>query len=190
MNAGDVYSILNLTMLLRRVLSLSLLIAVCLSPASTKAQLKFPPQKGWVNDFANVIDADAKKRLDALCAKLDEKTHAQIAIVTIDSLEGTPVGDYARLMFNNWGIGHKDDNRGMLILLAIRDHMYYISVSRGFEPLFPNNRAAAIGYEMISSLRQQHYSKAVLQSAGKIASIIARERAVTLTTLDAGSSVR
>jgi uncharacterized protein len=175
-------------MLLRRSLSLSLFIAVFLSPASTKAQLEFPQPKGYVNDFANVIDANAKKRLGALCKEVDEKTHAQIAIVTIDSLEGTPVGDYARLMLNNWGIGHKDDNRGMLILLAITDHMYYISVSHGFEPLFPNNRVAAIGSEMIPSLSQHQYSKAALHCAGKIASIIAHERGVTLTTLETGSS--
>jgi uncharacterized protein len=175
-------------MLLRNARWLSLLIAVCLSSPTAKAQLKFPQPKSYVNDFASVIDADAKKRLDSLCAEVDKKTHAQIAVVTIDSLEGTPVGDYARLMFNNWEIGHKDDNRGMLILLAITDHMYYISVGRGFETLFPNKRVAAIGYEMVPSLRKHHYSKAVLHSTDKIAGIIAHEREVTLTTLDAGSS--
>jgi uncharacterized protein len=186
----QVISVLNITMPLRRALSLSLFIALYFSPAPTEAQVKFPQSKGYVNDFANVIDVDTKKRLDALCQELDEKAHAQIAVVTIDSLEDTPVGDYARLLFNNWGIGHKDDNRGMLVLLAITDHTYYISVGRGFEALFPNNRVAVIGSEMVPSLSHHHYSKAALQSAGKIANIIAHERRVTLTTLEAEPSIR
>src|SRR5277367_492549 len=177
-------------MFLRRGLLLSLLVAVYLSSAAGEARLEFPQPEGYVNDFANVIDADAKKRLEALCKEVNEKTHGQIAVVTIGSPEGTPIGDYARLMFNNWGIGYKDDNRGMLILLAITDHMYYISVGRGFQPLFPNDRVAVIGSEMVPLLRQRHYSKAALLSAGKIAGIIADERGVTLTTLKAGWTVR
>jgi uncharacterized protein len=177
-------------MFLRRALWLSLLVAAYFSPAAVEAQLEFPKPKGYVNDFANVIDAGAKRRLDALCKEVDEKTHAQIAVVTIDSVEGTPVGDYARLMFNHWGIGYKDDDRGMLILLAITDRTYFISVGRGFEALFPNDRVALIGSDMVPLLRQRHYSKAALLSAGKIAGIIAHERGVTLKTLKAGSTVR
>jgi uncharacterized protein len=85
---------------------LLLSIAAFLSPTVVLAELDFPKPKGWVNDFANAIDADKQKRLGALCSEVDEKTHAQIAIVTIDSLGGIPIGDYARLLFNNWGIGH------------------------------------------------------------------------------------
>jgi uncharacterized membrane protein YgcG len=106
-------------------------------------------------------------------------------VVTIKTTEGTPIGDYSRLLFNKWGIGHKQDNRGILILLSITDHMYFITVSRGFEPLFPNDRVAGIGIKMIPDLRQRRYGAAALHSLDEIAKIIADERGVSLTTLSA-----
>jgi uncharacterized membrane protein YgcG len=71
----------------------------------------------------------------------------------------------------------------MLVLLAIKERMYYISVGRGFEALFPNNRVHVIGSAMIPDLRQRHYSEAVVRSTNEIASIIAQERGITLDAL-------
>ena len=167
-------------MLRCRTLSTSLLFLTLLTSARSQTQLHFPRPTGWVNDFANVIDGKTNRRLSNLCAEVDHKTNAQIAVVTIDSLEGTPVGDYARLLFNDWGIGHKEDNRGMLILLSVTDRTYFISVGRGFESLFPTDRVAAIGRRMIPDLKQQNYSQAVLHATREIADIIARERKVEL----------
>lgn len=167
----------------RRTLSISLLFLTFLASAHSHAQIHFPRPTGWVNDFANGIDGKTKARLADLCAEVDRKTNAQIAVVTINSLDGTPVADYARLLFNDWGIGHKEDNRGMLILLSITDRKYFISVGRGFETLFPNNRAAAIGRKMIPDLRKQNYSQAVLQATREIADIIARDRKVELQAI-------
>jgi uncharacterized protein len=168
-------------MLVRRALSVSLLMLGLLTPITAKAQLEFPQPKGWVNDFANVISAEAKKRLTMICAELDQKAHAQIAVVTVDTTAGTPIEDYARLLFNKWGIGHKEDNRGLLILLSITDHKYRIEVGRGFEPLFPNDRVAQIGAQMLPDLRERRYAEAILHTVDEIASIIARERGVTIT---------
>jgi len=169
-------------MLARRVFLLSLLLVSLLAPAAIGAQLDFPKPKGWVNDFAKVLDDRVRERIKATCVEVDQKTSAQIAVVTIDTTEGTPIGDYTRLLFNEWGIGHKEDNRGMLVLLSIQDHTYYISVGRGFETLFPNDRVYKIGAEMIPDLRKRRYGKAVLHAVNKIANIIAADRGVALTS--------
>lgn len=174
-------------MRLKRTVFALCLVAFVSSTAAT-AQLDLPRPKGWVSDFAKVIDADTQRRLNALCSEVDEKTHAQIAIVTVDSLGGVPARDYALKPFNMWGVGHKEDNRGMLILLAMNDRMSYISVGKGFETLFPNDRAAKIVAGMTPYLRQRKYSEAVLHSASEIASIIARERGVALTTLSSSAT--
>ncbi len=126
-----------------------------------------------------------RDRLTALCTELDQKTHAQIAVVTIDTLGGDSIDEYATSLFNRWGIGHKDDNRGILILLSLSDRKYRIEIGRGFEALFPNDRVARIGAEMIPDLKKQKYSEAVLHSTGMIASVIAKERGVKLTTVPA-----
>jgi uncharacterized protein len=176
--SGDILA----AVFLRSVLSLSLLIAAgCSTLAGGESGLLQP--KGYVNDFANIIDVNTRDRLTALCTELDRKTHAQIAVVTIDSLGGNSLEAYATSLFNRWGIGHKEDNRGILIVLSLSDRKYRIEIGRGFEPLFPNDRVARIGGEMIPDLKKQKYSEAVLHSTSVIASIIAKERGVKLTTL-------
>ena len=69
---------------------------------------------------------------------------------------------------------------GILVLLSIKDHTYYIAVGRGFEALFPNDRVAGIGAEMVPDLRDRRYAKAVLHTVDEIASVIAGERGVTI----------
>jgi uncharacterized protein len=170
-------------MLIRRVLSVTLLLLGLLAPIACKTQHKFLPNQGWVSDFANVIDPDAEKSLTALCGELDQKTDAQIAVVTVESLGGTPIENYAHALFNEWGIGRKDDNRGILILVATADHQWRIQTGRGLETLLPNARVAEIGGRMVPDLRRQQYSTAVLRTAREIARIIAKERGVTLDSV-------
>jgi uncharacterized protein len=170
-------------MLVRRAVLISFLVLVFFAPTAAHAQLEFPQPIGWVNDFAKIISANTKQRLTAVCVELDQKTNAQIAVVTIDTIGATPIGDYAHLLFNKWGIGHKEDNRGMLILLSRADHTYYIAVGRGFESLFPNDRVAGIGAKMASYLRRRDFDRALLHAVDEIANIVANERKITLKTV-------
>lgn len=85
---------------------------------------------GYVNDFANVIDDSTKDRVTAICKELDQKAHAQIAVVTINTLGGADINPYASALFNRWGIGYKGDNPGILILLALSDRKWRIEIAR------------------------------------------------------------
>jgi uncharacterized protein len=174
-------------MTIRRAFVILLLPLCLLTSNSARAQIEFPQAKGWVNDYANVISAKNAKLLTSICAEVDHKTNAQIAVVTVDSIGLTPVGDYAHMLFNKWGIGHKEDNRGILVFLAIKDHTYYIAIGRGLEVLLPNDRVAGIGVEMVPDLRDRRYAKAVLHTVDEIAGIIATERGVKLDSVGTSS---
>jgi uncharacterized protein len=143
----------------------------------------FPRPTGYVNDFATVFDAKIKGQIAALCAELDKKTNAQIAVVTIQTLAGSSIEDYALHLFNEWGIGHKQDNRGLLILLSMAEHKSRIEVGHGFETLFPKERVAEIVSEMVPDLTAQHYGEAVLACTRTLGSVVAREQNVRLTSL-------
>lgn len=168
-------------MRVRPIFLLWLLVLTPFTNAEEK-QLQLPKPRGWVSDFAKAIRPEAAKSMTDLCAEVDQKTHAQIAVVTINSTGQTPIADYAASLFNEWGIGHHDDNRGMLILLAISDHNWRITTGRGFEGLFPDERVARIGAEMVPDLKRQRYSEALLYATSEIADIIANDRGATLTT--------
>src|SRR5260370_42424514 len=92
---------------------------------------------GYVNDFAGVIDAASSAAIRSLCEQIDHKAKAQIAVVTIHSLDGADIQSYAVDLYKAWGIGPKSDNRGVLILLAVNRHRYPIIVGYGLERILP-----------------------------------------------------
>jgi uncharacterized protein len=165
-----------------RIVSILLVAALLLTfPAGSAAispeQLQY---SGYVNDYARVIDAESARRLEALCGEVDRKTGAQIAIVTIESLEGESIEDFTNRLASRWGVGHKGDNRGLMILLAIGDRQSRIEVGYGLEPILPDGRVGSIQREWRPLLRSGDYGGALLQATSQIAEIIARDRGVQL----------
>jgi hypothetical protein len=61
----------------------------------------------YVNDFAGVLDAPTQARLNDLCHQVEQKAQAQIAVVTVKSLDGQDVVSYAVALYQKWGIGRK-----------------------------------------------------------------------------------
>jgi uncharacterized protein len=139
--------------------------------------------QGYVNDFAGVLSAQAKDQLIALCTEVDQKTKAQIAVVTVSSLEGEPVEQFSIELATQWGVGPKQQARGILILLAPNDHKYRIEVGYGLESILPDGKVGGFGRETVPFLQRNDYSGAVLLITQRVAAVIAAEQNVTLDTL-------
>jgi uncharacterized protein len=136
---------------------------------------------GYVNDFAPVIDPSTAAQLEDICRQIDEKAHAQIAVVTINSLDGSDVESYAVDLFKKWGVGSKSTNRGVLILLAVKDHQYRIEVGYGLEPILPDGKVGGFGREAVPNLRANDYSGALLLMTSRVAAVIAQDAGIQLT---------
>src|SRR5216683_2886964 len=136
---------------------------------------------GYVSDLAGVIRPEAKERLEALCAEVEQKTGAQMAIVTVQSLEGESVENYAVDLFKQLGVGSKKDNRGVLLLVAPNERKYRIEVGYGLEPLINDARAGDAGRAMVPFLRQRDYGKAAEVGAWQLAKYIADDAGVALS---------
>jgi uncharacterized protein len=160
------------------LLFLSAFFAVPSGRAQNPKQLK---PRGYVNDFANVLSQSAKFQLTALCTEVDEKAHAQIAVVTVQSLDGRSIEDYSIDLATQWGIGPKQSERGVLILLSVEDHRYRFEVGYGLEPILPDGKVGSFGREAIPYLREGNYDAALLLMTRRVADVIARDRGVTLT---------
>jgi len=139
--------------------------------------------QGYVADLAGVLDEESKARIEALCTEVEQKTGAQIVVITVKSLDDQPIENYAHDLFKSIGIGNKKDNRGLLILLSPSEHQYRIEVGRGLEPVIVDARAGDIGRAMVPLLRRSDASGAVEQAVRQSAGIIAADRGVTLTGL-------
>ena len=162
--------------------SLLVLLVLCV-PAARAEQVKNLKPQGYVNDFAGVLSAQAKDKLTALCAEVQQKTKAQIAVVTVSSLEGEPVEQFSIDLATAWGIGPKQLDRGILILLAPNDHRDRIEVGYGLEPILPDGKVGGFEREAVPLLRQNDYSGAVLLFTERVAAVIAEDQKVTLDTL-------
>jgi uncharacterized protein len=134
----------------------------------------------YVNDFAGVLDAATQARLNDLCQQVDQKAHAQIAVVTVKSVDGQDVVSYAVALYQKWGIGAKGKDRGVLILLATEDRKYWTTVGYGLESILPDGKVGGFGREMVPLLRSGDYAGAVTLMTSRVASVIAQDAGVTL----------
>jgi uncharacterized protein len=136
---------------------------------------------GYVNDFARILDQSTIAQLTNICQQIDQKAHAQIAVVTINSLDGSDIDSYAVELFKKWGIGSKSTDRGVLILLAVKDHKYRIEVGYGLEPILPDGKVGGFGREAVPYLKQSDYNRALLLMTSRVAEVIAQDAGVTIT---------
>jgi TonB family protein len=136
---------------------------------ATASQLadRYKPS-GYVNDFAGVIDPKDQARLSKICKDVDQKTQIQMSFVTVDTVEGQSMKDFAMNLGNLWGVGHKETNRGLLIVVAVQDRQWRISIGTGLESVMSDADADRLGREMVPMLKDQNYGKALLHVAKRI----------------------
>ena len=163
----------------RAVVCLTLLLFVSsVAHAEKTDQLK--PQ-GYVNDFAGVLSPSAKAQLTALCTEVDQKAKAQIAVVTVKSLDGQPVEDFTLDLATKWGVGPKQSASGIMILFATEDRKSRVEVGYGLEPILPDGKVGGFLREAVPMLRGNDYDGALLLVTRRIADVIASDRGVTLS---------
>jgi uncharacterized protein len=183
--AGPIVKLIGNKSLARKGLArywpiLVFLILVFAAVARSEKVEQLSPQ-GYVNDFAGVVDADSRAKLTALCQELDQKANAQIAVVTIHTLEGGTASDFANRLFAKWGVGPKGKDRGVMILVAVDDHQYWTEVGYGLEPILPDGKVGGFGREMLPLLRQNQYGAALWQITSEVAGVIAQDSKISLT---------
>lgn len=160
-----------------RVLLLFCLVSAGLAAAERVEDL--PKPTNYVSDFAGVLSPQAQRQLNDLAAQVDHKAHAQIAIVTIKSLDDVPIEDFATALEDKWKVGRKSD-RGVLFIFAINDHKRRIEVGYGLEGILPDGKVGDIGRTMVPLLRKGDYDEAILLGVSQVAQVIAADAGVTL----------
>ena len=166
----------------RRVGCLLLAMMACVA-ASPENVAKMPKPTAYVDDYAGVMTADGKAQVEAICKEIHQKTKAQIFFVTIKSLDGNTVESFANDLFHNWGIGQKKTDRGVLLLVAVKEHKRRIEVGYGLEGILPDAKAGDIGEDMVPALRTANYDQAALAGVKEVALVIAADSKVTLNTV-------
>jgi uncharacterized protein len=168
----------------RLALLLPLLAAFFVFPsavARAESISSLPQPTDYVSDFAHVLSPEAVARLDSICQQLDHQANAQVAVVTVNSLDGDDAADYANQLEDHWKMGNKGDNKYAMVLLAVSDHKYRIEVGYGLEGILPDGKTGDIGREMVPDLKAGDYDGAVTLAVGEVAQVIADDAKITLS---------
>jgi uncharacterized protein len=157
-----------------------LLLLLAARPLAAEDIQKIVPS-GYVTDLAGVIPQATRARIEALATELEQKTGAQLAVVTVRSLDDRPIEDYAVDLFKHLGVGSKKQDSGVLLLIAPNDRKYRIEVGYGLEPIINDARAGDAGRAMVPFLRQNQFGAAAEAASWQLAKYIADDKRVTLS---------
>lgn len=117
---------------------------------------------GYINDFAQVLSAEAKRTLESELASFNQTTSNEIAVAIVPNMGGDYIENYAVKLFAEWGIGKKDKDNGVLLVLSIEERKMRIEVGYGLEGALPDSVAQSIlDNEMTPLLKAGDYDAAV-----------------------------
>jgi uncharacterized protein len=109
-----------------------------MAPSPASAQQTLPVPRNHVEDRAGVLDPAAEQRIDGYLTELEQKTGAQIILLTIDTTGGEDTFDFAFRHAEAWKLGQKGKDNGALIMVAVKDRKYRIVTGYGLEGSLPD----------------------------------------------------
>lgn len=134
------------------------IVLILLNSAPFSAQGRYPEPVGYVNDFANVIPENTEQQIERMISNYEIKTTHEIAVVTVKSLDGLTVEDYTMGLAEQWKVGKKGKDNGVIILLALNEREIRIEVGYGLEPILTDSRAALIIDKMVPLFKDGNYA--------------------------------
>ena len=156
----------------------------------TSAELPKPTNAFFVNDFAGVLDSKTEQALQNIAVQLQQKTTAQVVVVTIDSLQEASLELYAYELYKAWGIGTAEKNNGVLILVAVHDRKSRIEVGYGLEGALPDGKTGRIQDNyMIPYFKEGDYASGITNGFLAIVQEVYGEYGIDIESLDHGDSL-
>lgn len=137
----------------------------------------------YVVDLAGIVDKTTEKRLNGYLQELEQKTTAQLVVLTLKSLEGRAIEDLSlEIAHDRWRLGQKGRDNGVLFLIALADRKYRIEVGYGLEGLIPDSLAGSLGRQvLVPYFKKGDYAAGIYSTALVLASRIAADAGVEIT---------
>jgi uncharacterized protein len=171
------------------------LVAACAAAALARgamgAEPAVPVPRGFVSDYAGVIDPATVRDLEALIGELKAKTGAEIAVVVVNSTVPLSAFDYALKVAESWKLGAAGKDNGVVFLVAIKDREMFILTGYGVEGVLPDGKVGQIRDQLVRpAFRAGNYSAGVRAATQAMAVLIAADAGVRLATVRAEPAAR
>ncbi|MBR5246789.1 MAG: TPM domain-containing protein [Clostridia bacterium] len=152
------------------------ILILSLSFSSFAIDIPKPTNDFFVNDFANVISEEDEAQIMKIGADLYEQTQAQIVVVTVESLDGYNVDEYALELGREWGVGSKETNNGVVLLLSVSDREVTIQVGYGLEGCVTDAKSGEIlDAYAIPYLKNNNFSTGLTEAYKAITMVVCNE---------------
>ena len=171
---------------LKRISCFLIIFLILLSAKSSifaKTETVKPTSNFFVNDYAGVLTEETKNYIIKTNAELQQKTGAQIVVVTIKSLENISIEEYATTLFRNFGIGDAQKNNGVLLLCSTGDRKFRIEVGYGLEGTLTDGKTGRIqDTYIIPYLKNNNYNDGIKNGFNAILNEITNEYQITISS--------
>ena len=127
------------------------------------------------------MDRQDRQNLEAVLTDLERKTGAEIAVVTVGSLEGQVIEEAAVRLYQTWKIGKKGQDNGMLFLISPTERKMRVEVGYGLEGLFPDAKTGRLlDQYVVPAFREGQMSRGIMFGGLALAQAIAQDKGVVL----------
>ncbi len=156
---------------------------LCLTAVSVSHSVAVPERPSqYVVDLAGIVDDAAENRLNGYLQQLEQKTTAQLVVLTIGSLEGESIEDFSlNIAHDKWKLGQKGKDNGVLFVISVKDRKYRIEVGYGLEGVLPDSLVGSLGRDLlVPFLKKGDYSNGIFTVSAAIANEIAADSGVKI----------
>lgn len=184
----------------KRIISYVMLLMVCITLSgilagcdSTSKKIPIPKVERdvYIYDEDNVIDNDVEEKLNKMLVELEEKTEAEFAVVSVESLLDKSIEDYANNLFNTLGIGKKGKDNGVLLLFSKSDEKVRLEIGRGLEGCLNDSKCGRILDKYFVPYREKNdYTKATEMTVKAVLNVVAKEYEIDIQGLEKNLSVK
>jgi len=144
--------------------------------SSLALAIEVPPLRGRVNDYAGVMSQDQVRALESQLAQFEQETGHQIAVLTIPTLDGEDIEGFSIRVAENWKIGKKGFDNGVILLVAVKDRKLRLEVGYGLEGVLPDAIADRIIREyIVPRFRAQDYAGGIIAGIDAVQKVIKQE---------------
>lgn len=130
------------------------------APFNTPSPSAYPTPDGSINDFAKVFDESGRQKLELAVAELKRDLDVEFGVATIETTNGVPIFDYSLALAREWKPGGQS-GRGMLLVLAIKDHNWRLQVSKALEKELPDDLCKQLGDQSVELYKAGKYAEGV-----------------------------
>jgi uncharacterized membrane protein YgcG/tetratricopeptide (TPR) repeat protein len=149
-----------------------------------------PPPAGRVNDYAGVIEASVKERMENMLANLKQRGAIEFAVVTVKSTEGRKIYDYSLQLAREWKIGAMQSKDRSLLLVVSTDNGEFIAqVSRSLRGEMPDGLIGEMGNRMRAPISSGNYSEALMTAVQTFITQVAERRGFSVEGMEQAQAV-